>query len=352
MAQGNRPTAPRGHWSGRDTRVAPALPRSPSRAPSLEDMADAWSALRGHPARFLGSSWPWRALAYLVTSAAGRDPAPGGCCSAWSGSFGVLERRRLGLVQDRPPSGLTWRERRRARRRLPVSWPEVGYAFLLAVVLWPLDFLLVAFAVSLPVLMLWPRGSPTVDDHEHGRLARSTRVPRPGSRRSSEWSRSRRSRRTSSRWRPRPRRRWPGMLLDPREAELAADGRRPAPLARGPGRRLRDRAAPDRAGPARRRPAAAGRPHHDAGPRGARRPRRARAWSPCRTRTARPRRRWPSCAAPSAASTRASWSTTGSPRRCTSWPTAPRCRPPSTSGCPTGCRRRSSRRRTSSSARR
>ena len=31
-------------------------------------MADAWSALRGHPVRFLGSSWPWRALAYLVTT--------------------------------------------------------------------------------------------------------------------------------------------------------------------------------------------------------------------------------------------------------------------------------------------
>jgi hypothetical protein len=29
---------------------------------------DAWAALRGHPVRFLRSAWPWRSLAYVVTS--------------------------------------------------------------------------------------------------------------------------------------------------------------------------------------------------------------------------------------------------------------------------------------------
>jgi signal transduction histidine kinase len=125
-------------------------------------MADAWSALRGHPARFLASSWPWRALAYLVTSVVIGIPVLV-VALCLTRLFGGLERRRLGLVQDRPPSGLNRRERRRARRRLPVSWPEVGYAFLLAVVLWPLDFLLVAFAVSLPVLMLIAPWLTTVD---------------------------------------------------------------------------------------------------------------------------------------------------------------------------------------------
>ena len=125
-------------------------------------MADAWSALRGHPVRFLGSSWPWRALTYLVTSIVIGIPVLV-LVLCLTRLFGGLERRRLRLVQDRPPSGLTRRERRRARRRLPVSWPEVGYAFLLAVVLWPLDFLLVAFAVSLPVLMLIAPWLSTVD---------------------------------------------------------------------------------------------------------------------------------------------------------------------------------------------
>ena len=125
-------------------------------------MADAWSALRGHPARFLGSSWPWRSLAYLLTSLVVGIPVLV-VVLCLTRVFGALERRRLGLVQDRPPSGLTRRERRRARRRLPVSWPELGYAFLLAVVLFPLDFLLVAFAVSFPVLMLMAPWLTTVD---------------------------------------------------------------------------------------------------------------------------------------------------------------------------------------------
>ena len=120
--------------------VARALPRSASGAPSLDVMADAWSALRGHPARFLGSSWPWRALAYLVTTLLVGIPIVVVLLSLVR-QLGVLERRRLGLVQARTPSALTRRERRQARRRLPMSWPEVGYAFLLAVVL---------FATGLP----------------------------------------------------------------------------------------------------------------------------------------------------------------------------------------------------------
>ena len=126
-------------------------------------MADAWSALRGHPARFLLSRWPWRSLAYLVTTLLVGIPFLV-VLLCLARLFGTLERRRLGLVLNRPPSGLTWSERRRARRRLPVSWPELGYAFLLAVVLWPLDFLLLVFVVSVPVVLLLAPALAETDD--------------------------------------------------------------------------------------------------------------------------------------------------------------------------------------------
>lgn len=137
---------------------------------------DAWSALRGGPVGFLRSRWPWRSLAYLLTSLLVGIPALVvllltvlvgavtlvvvvgvvvlGAVPVLAGLLGVVERRRLALVQSRPPSGLTWRERWRAGRRLPVSWPELGYAFLLAVVLWPLDFVLLLVVVSFPVVMV------------------------------------------------------------------------------------------------------------------------------------------------------------------------------------------------------
>lgn len=137
---------------------------------------DAWTALRAKPWRYLGSRWPWGALAYLLTT------VPIGLAMLvvlaitlslgvltaiivvgvlllagiplLAGLLGVVERRRLALVQGVAPSGLSLRERLRAGRRLPVSWPEVGYAFLLAVVLWPLDALVLLFAITVPVTML------------------------------------------------------------------------------------------------------------------------------------------------------------------------------------------------------
>jgi len=114
---------------------------------------DAWSALRGRPRQVLVSRWPWRSLAYLLSTLLVGIPVVV-VLLCLGRSFGVLERWRLGLVQARPRSGVTWAERRRARRRLPVSWPEVGYAFLLAVVLFPLDFVLLVFLVTVPVVML------------------------------------------------------------------------------------------------------------------------------------------------------------------------------------------------------
>lgn len=140
---------------------------------------DAWTALRAQPWRYLSSRWPWGALAYLVTT------VPIGLVMLvalamtlflgvvtivvvvgivllagiplLAGLLGAVERTRLRLVQGSPVAGMSLRERLRAGRGLPVSWPEVGYAFLVSVLLWPLDALVVMLAVTLPgVLLLAP----------------------------------------------------------------------------------------------------------------------------------------------------------------------------------------------------
>jgi signal transduction histidine kinase len=147
---------------------------------------DAWTALRDRPWRFLASAWPWRALAYLGSAVLVGLPALVvlfctlfvggltlvlvvgivvlGSVPLLTGLLGVVERRRLALVQARSATGMSWRERWRAGRRLPVSWPEVGYAFLLAVVLWPLDFLLLLVALTVPGALLLAPWLATVDD--------------------------------------------------------------------------------------------------------------------------------------------------------------------------------------------
>ena len=137
---------------------------------------DAWSALRDRPWRFLGSAWPWRCLAYLVTAvpialvtlvvlfcavlvgALTLVLVVGVVVLAsvplLTGLLGVVERRRLALVQAGAPTGLSLRERLAAGRRLPTSWPEVGYAVLLAGLLWVVDLVVLLFAVTVPVTLL------------------------------------------------------------------------------------------------------------------------------------------------------------------------------------------------------
>jgi signal transduction histidine kinase len=151
---------------------------------------DAWTALRGRPGRYLGSRWPWGAAAYLATSvpvglvvlvllavtlvlgAATLVVVVGLVVLAsvplLTGLVGVVERARLRLVLGSAPSGRGLLERLRAGRRLPVSWPEVGYAVLLAVVLWPLDALVLVFAVTVPVVLLLAPWLAQVDRMEVG----------------------------------------------------------------------------------------------------------------------------------------------------------------------------------------
>ncbi|MEV7219621.1 sensor domain-containing protein [Streptomyces sp. NPDC093681] len=138
-----------------------------------------WQAL---PARgYLLSPWPWRALAYLATGAvAGAATLVGIVAAVVTGGVlavilvglpllvltalvGIpvarMERHRLRLI-DRAPAParpvrqppatgpwpwLTTRLRERA------TWRELGHALLFALVLWPLDALVVAFALAAPL---------------------------------------------------------------------------------------------------------------------------------------------------------------------------------------------------------
>ncbi|MCW2765844.1 MAG: histidine kinase [Nocardioides sp.] len=139
---------------------------------------DAWTAVRGRSWRFLASAWPWRSLAYIASTV----PVGLVVFAVLFVVLGVglltlvvlvgllvlaavplvttvvadLERRRLVLVLPRTDvaaSG-TLRERLRAGRQLPVAWAEVGYAVLLATILWLVDAVVLTFVASVPVVLL------------------------------------------------------------------------------------------------------------------------------------------------------------------------------------------------------
>jgi signal transduction histidine kinase len=145
---------------------------------------DVWAALGGNPLRFLTSSWPWRSLAYLASGAviglltlAGFFVLVGfglvtavvvvgffvlGAVPLLGIAVGGLERRRLPLMRVGVPEsvrvvtpGASLRERVRAARREPASWRELGYAVLLALVLWWVDALVAFNAVFLPATLLF-----------------------------------------------------------------------------------------------------------------------------------------------------------------------------------------------------
>jgi len=142
-----------------------------------------WVALRGNPVRFLTSSWPWRSLAYLASGAVvgsftlaaffvlvglgvltavvvvgffllGAVPLLGAAVAG-------LEQRRLGWLRVDVPSlpasparGATLRQRIVAARREPTSGRELGYAVLLALLLWFVDAVVAFNAVFVPGALL------------------------------------------------------------------------------------------------------------------------------------------------------------------------------------------------------
>ncbi|WP_274563315.1 sensor domain-containing protein [Streptomyces spiramyceticus] len=143
-----------------------------------------WAALR-RPT-FLLTSWPWRAVAYLLSStpvgvlgliAVVTAVAVGGALAIvvvgvpllmaafLSGvPMGAIERRRLCLLDRRAartphgePDRPGLREWCWTRFREPASWRELAYTLLFVTVLWPLDLLAVVFAFTVPVgLMATP----------------------------------------------------------------------------------------------------------------------------------------------------------------------------------------------------
>lgn len=130
----------------------------------------AWRALSGNPLRFLVSSWPWRSLAYLLTTPL---VAIVGWGFAWQLFFvvpwlaiplGAVERRRLRWVDPAPapsphrpmvePGFPAWAKTRIRER---VTWRELGYGVLLTVPLWIIDL---AFAVIPLGFILGLLGAP------------------------------------------------------------------------------------------------------------------------------------------------------------------------------------------------
>lgn len=139
----------------------------------------AWSALGGNPLRFLASSWPWRSLAYLLSTVligllslialfvmigVGTVTIPliiglfilGGVptLAAW---IAVVERRRLALIPDgsgvidAPADDRPWWK---PPPRDTASWRALGYAVLLAIALWLVDAIVATVVVATFVVSL------------------------------------------------------------------------------------------------------------------------------------------------------------------------------------------------------
>jgi len=136
-------------------------------------MSDAWTAVRGHPARFLASVWPWRALAYLATTVpiglawlivllvvfavgvatvvvvAGLLVLAGIPVLAHLAAAG--ERRRIRLVFPGRPVNQPPAPRGPGHAR--ASWPEAGVTVLLATLFWIADAVMLVLLTA-PVVML------------------------------------------------------------------------------------------------------------------------------------------------------------------------------------------------------
>ncbi|MDH2424354.1 sensor histidine kinase [Sphaerisporangium sp. TRM90804] len=160
--------------------MAEVLPQQIPRGPAAAGTA--WLALAGHPLRFLGSWWPWRSLAYLLSGVVVAAlwlagvlalmcvPAAGVLVLLAGIPLSGVERRRLRLV-DRAPALSTHRRpgRRGAwawfgtRLRETGTWRELGYGLLFSFGLAWVDFAVAAlvlcavYMAGLPfVLLLTP----------------------------------------------------------------------------------------------------------------------------------------------------------------------------------------------------
>ncbi|WIM97879.1 sensor domain-containing protein [Actinoplanes oblitus] len=143
----------------------------------------AWQAMAQRPLGFLLSSWPWRALAYLISGVVVGAVTLGvlaamivaGVVSlivvvgvvpllatALSGlPVARLERRRLRLVDaDRtddphqPPAEPGLRSWLRTRLAEPATWRELAFTLIFTTALCWLDLLVLGFAFAVPVILI------------------------------------------------------------------------------------------------------------------------------------------------------------------------------------------------------
>lgn len=143
----------------------------------------AWQALGQNPLKVLGSSWPWRSFAYLLSGVV--FGAVAGAVLVVALVAGVVslvvlvgvpvllgvalsgvavtrfERWRLRLVDlDPVPDPHRAPERAglvawvRTRLREPATWRELGFTAVSATALWWMDFLVLGFALAVPVLVI------------------------------------------------------------------------------------------------------------------------------------------------------------------------------------------------------
>ncbi|MER5419595.1 sensor histidine kinase [Streptosporangium roseum] len=128
----------------------------------MKNVTSLWQAITGNPLRFLGSPWPWRALAYLLTS------LPGGVAVAVVAAFGrqtalliamitllivavvlsgpiaSLERWRLRLID--PAAATMPKPRTPISFANPTAWREIGYALLWATIMPVVNGLVISLA--------------------------------------------------------------------------------------------------------------------------------------------------------------------------------------------------------------
>ncbi|MDI3417488.1 sensor histidine kinase [Streptomyces luteolus] len=151
---------------------------------------NAWQALAQNPLKLLRSSWPWRSLAYLLSGVAFGAVATLVLVSLLIAGFASLivlvgavlllgvalsgvvvtrfERWRLRLVDldpvsdpHRAPERPGVRGWLHTRLHEQATWRELGFTAVSLTALWWMDFLVLAFALAVPVLvMLSPVDDP------------------------------------------------------------------------------------------------------------------------------------------------------------------------------------------------
>ncbi|MDI3385191.1 sensor domain-containing protein [Streptomyces sp. B-S-A8] len=151
---------------------------------------NAWQALAQNPLKLLRSSWPWRSLAYLLSGVAFGAVATLVLVSLLIAGFASLivlvgavlllgvalsgvvvtrfERWRLRLVDldpvpdpHRAPEWPGLRGWLHTRLHEQATWRELGFTAVSLTALWWMDFLVLAFALAVPVLvMLSPVDDP------------------------------------------------------------------------------------------------------------------------------------------------------------------------------------------------